>query len=55
MGVDVTTKWKAVNIPIALVERIDLVIKSGKYGYTSRADFVVDAVRRLLRELGYYP
>ena len=52
MGVDVTTKWKAVNIPAAIVERIDLVIKSGKYGYTSR---VVDAVRRLLRELGYYP
>jgi len=48
-------KWKAVNIPAAIVERIDLVIKSGKYGYTSRADFVVDAVRRLLRELGYYP
>ncbi|MCK4266027.1 MAG: hypothetical protein KAX31_02030 [Thermoplasmata archaeon] len=38
-------------IPIA--EKIDEVIDSGKHGYASIPDFVKEATRRYLRELGY--
>ena len=49
------TEWYSVKIPIALVEKIDAVIASGKYDFTSRPDFVIYAVRTLLEKLGYYP
>jgi len=49
------TGWITVALPEELVEYIDEVVKSKKYGYRSRAEFVVDAVRRRLEELGFYP
>jgi len=45
--------YAKVNIPKQLAELIDEVIKDGKYGYRSRDEFVTDAVRRRLEELGY--
>jgi len=47
--------YKGIAIPEELVEYIDEVIKSGKFGYRSRSEFVIDAVRRRLEELGFYP
>ncbi|HDD72133.1 MAG TPA: CopG family transcriptional regulator [Candidatus Bathyarchaeota archaeon] len=47
--------WVYINVPREIVERIDAVVASRKYGYVSRADFVLDAIRDKLRELGYYP
>ena len=48
-------KWAKVNIPEELVELIKKVVKEGRYGYTGVSDFVTDAVRKRLRELGYLP
>ena len=36
-----------IKIPVELVDEIDKMM--GKFGYRSRAEFVKDAVRRLLR------
>ena len=46
-------KWITIALSKDLVDKIDKLVESGKYGYTSRADFVSDAVRKLLKEYGY--
>ena len=46
-------KYHTVNLPDTLAKLIEEVVKSGKHGYTSIPDFVKEAVRRYLRELGY--
>ena len=43
-------KWKTVQIPKQLVDQVDEVIKSGKYGYASRAELIRDAIRAFLSE-----
>jgi metal-responsive CopG/Arc/MetJ family transcriptional regulator len=48
-------RWTYVNIPSELMERIDAAVNSQKFGYRSRSDFVIDAIRTRLREIGYYP
>ena len=48
-------KYIGVSLPEEIINMIDEVIESGRYPYVSRADFVMDAVRKLLRELGYFP
>ena len=42
-----------VSISRKLIERIDEVIESGKTTYTTRSDFIKDALRKRLRELGF--
>jgi len=39
-------RYKIIKLPIELVEEIDLIRE--RYGYRSRAEFVKEAVRRLL-------
>ena len=46
-------RYHTVNLPEALAKRIEEVIASRKHGYTSIPEFVKDAVRRYLRDLGY--
>lgn len=46
-------KYHTINLPKAIAEKIEEVIASGSHGYTSVPDFVKDAVRKYLRELGY--
>lgn len=41
-----------VKIPKSLLDEVDKAV--GKHGYRSRAEFVKDAVRSLLREYGVY-
>ena len=43
-------KWKTVQIPLELVDQVDEVIKSGRYGYASRAELIRDAIRAFLAE-----
>lgn len=48
-------KWKprnytTVSIPLTLMERVDVALKKG--GYKNRSDFILDAIRKRLRELG---
>jgi len=46
-------RYHTVNLPWILTEKINEVIASGNHGYTSLPDFVKEATRRYLRELGY--
>ena len=46
-------KYHTVNLPDSLAKIVQEVVESGKHGYTSIPDFVKEAVRRYLRELGY--
>jgi len=41
-------------VPKPLAEKIDEVIINGKHHYTNVPDFVKEAIRRYLRELGYF-
>ena len=43
---NVTKEYSAVNIPMELINKIDETLKNGYY--SSRSEFVKDAVRRLL-------
>jgi len=47
------SKFVSVSIPRQLIEKIDLVIESGKQGYESRPEFIKDALRRRFQELGF--
>ena len=47
-------KWgQTITLHMSLVNKINAVVESEKYGYRSVTDFVVDAVRQRLRELGF--
>jgi Arc/MetJ-type ribon-helix-helix transcriptional regulator len=46
-------KYHTVNLPDSLATLVEEVVESRKHGYTSIPDFVKEAVRRYLRELGY--
>ena len=47
--------WVTIALPKEIVDRIDAVVESKKFGFRSRADFVLEAVKMKLREFGYYP
>ena len=47
-------RYHTINVPIPLAEKIEEVITSGKHGYNSIPDFIKEATRRYLRELGYF-
>ncbi len=47
------TEYRNAKIPRDLAELVDEAIKSGKHGYRSFNEFVIDSVRIRLRELGY--
>lgn len=42
--------YRTVKLPNELIERLDRILDL-KLGYTSRADFVKEAVRRLIAEI----
>ena len=44
-------KYTAVMVPIQLTKEVDDIVKRNERGYTSRAEFVKDAVRRLAEEI----
>jgi Arc/MetJ-type ribon-helix-helix transcriptional regulator len=46
-------KYHTVNLPYHLSQKIMEVVESERHGFTSVPDFVREAVRRYLRELGY--
>jgi metal-responsive CopG/Arc/MetJ family transcriptional regulator len=47
--------WIYVGIPKEIVDRIDKVIKAEQWGFRSRNDYVLEAVKMDLRTRGYYP
>ncbi len=46
-------KYHSINLPSILEEKVKEVIASGEHGYTTIPDFVKEATRNYLRELGY--
>jgi Arc/MetJ-type ribon-helix-helix transcriptional regulator len=48
-------KYTTVHIPNALAALIDNLIESGEFAFSSRSEFVKDALRRFLEFHGYYP
>jgi len=43
-------KYKGVNLPIEIIDQIDELVEDKKHGYSSRADFIRDAIRLKLKE-----
>jgi len=48
-------KYTTVHIPTVLAEVIDEIIEIEEGAYSSRSEFIKDAVRRFLEYYGYYP
>jgi metal-responsive CopG/Arc/MetJ family transcriptional regulator len=48
-------KYTTVHIPTTLAEVIDEIIESERYAYSSRSEFIKDAIRRFLEYYSYYP
>lgn len=45
-------KYITVSLPKSLIEKVDEIIEIKKLGYTSRPEFIKDAIRRHLERLG---
>lgn len=43
--------YRGISLPMKISDEIDKILEVRQYGYTSRADFIKDAVRRRLMEL----
>jgi metal-responsive CopG/Arc/MetJ family transcriptional regulator len=50
----VKPKYVNVKIPVALASEVDEIIDSEHLGYRSRAEFISEAIRSMLRELSKY-
>ena len=46
-------KYHTINLPEPLAAKVNEAIQSGKHGFISVPDFVKEAVRKYLREIGY--
>ena len=46
-------KYRTVSLPESLIKKRLECVQSGKQGYRNIPDFVIDAVHKRLRELGY--
>ena len=47
--------WVSVGIPKEIADRIDKVIGAGKWGFRSRNDYALEAIKMDLRTRGFYP
>jgi len=47
--------WKNIALPEEIVKMIDKAVSDSKFGFRSRTDLVLEAVKNKLKELGYYP
>jgi len=48
-------KYTTVHIPTVLAEIIDQIINDEECAYSSRSEFIKDAIRRFLEYYGYRP
>ena len=52
MGMKEEERYRSVNLPKGMVEEVDrLIARFAEHGYTSRADFIKQAVREKILEL----
>jgi len=45
--------YTTVRLPKELIDEIDAIVKEGKWGYRTRAEFVKEAIRQQLIKLKY--
>ena len=45
-------KYRSMSLPEELLNYIDDIVKSNKFGYRTKAEFVKEAVRDSLKDLG---
>lgn len=55
MGDEERRKYTTVHIPTALAQLIDEILEDEEGAYSSRSEFMKDAIRRLLEYYGRYP
>lgn len=48
-------KYTTVHIPSVLAGLIDDILEREEFAYSSRSEFIKDAIRRFLEYYGYYP
>ena len=48
-------KWKTVMLPEGLIKSVDEVISTDGFGYTSRSEFIKEAVRLRIQEIKKSP
>lgn len=48
-------KYTTVHIPSVLAEAVDEIIENEEGAYSSRSEFIKDAIRRFLEYYNYYP
>lgn len=46
--------WVTIAIPKEIAERIDTLVKAQEHGFRSRSDFIIEAIKWRLKELGFY-
>jgi metal-responsive CopG/Arc/MetJ family transcriptional regulator len=44
-------RYITISIPEKLIEEVDKIIKTGKLGYKSRAEFVKDSIRNQIKNI----
>jgi Arc/MetJ-type ribon-helix-helix transcriptional regulator len=54
MGIN-KEKYTTVHVPTVLARMVDEIIENEEGAYSSRSEFIKDAVRRFLEYYGYYP
>ncbi|MFW9989968.1 MAG: ribbon-helix-helix domain-containing protein [Candidatus Odinarchaeota archaeon] len=47
-----SSDYITVSLPRNLIDKVEELINSGEIAYTSKADFIKDAIRMKLRDLG---
>jgi len=47
--------WRTVSIPSELIEAIEGIVDSRKYGFRSVADFIDEAIKEHLKKFDKYP
>jgi len=55
MGKNNSGKYTTVHIPTVLAKIVDEMIDGEEGAYSSRSEFIKDAIRRYLEYYGYYP
>jgi len=45
--------FTTVAIPDSLMAKVDMAVASDKHGYQNRGDFILESIRKRLRELKY--
>ncbi len=43
--------WQTVGLPVKLLDLVDKIIKDSNFGYSSKAEFIKEAIRERILEM----